>query len=93
MSTEQEQPVTDVEVDSSATTESASTEQTAAAPSEAPKQEQYVPYERFKELVEQKNEFSKRFEATDKELKEFRSRFENSATYPCDADDPCDLPG
>ena len=77
MSNELEQSVSDVTSESSPAPESTSSEP-AAAETAAPKveQEKYVPYDRFKELVEQKNEFSKKFEDTEKKLKEFQSRFE-----------------
>lgn len=78
MSNELEQSVSnDVSVESSPAPESTNSEP-AVAETAAPKveQEKYVPYDRFKELVDQKNEFSKKFEDTEKRLKEFQSRFE-----------------
>ncbi len=77
MSNELEQSVNDVTSESSSAPESTNSEPVAVETA-APKveQEKYVPYDRFKELVEQKNEFSKKFEDTEKRLKEFQSRFE-----------------
>lgn len=71
---ELEQSAPDVSAESSPATES--TEAPAVSQETAPKQEQYVPYERFKELVEQKNEFSKKFEELEKRHKDYQSRFE-----------------
>ena len=72
---ELEQSVTDVSAESSPAPESTEA-QASPAPVEAAKQEQYVPYDRFKELVEQKNEFSRKFDELEKRHKEYQSRFE-----------------
>lgn len=58
-------------------TESNTTSQEAsAAGSSDTASEKYVPYERFKELVEQKNQFSRQFEETQRALQELRSKVE-----------------
>lgn len=63
--------------------ESSSPSQEAAAPAqEAPKQEanpQFIPYERFKEINDTKNEFQRRFEEQEKKLQEFQSRLSESS--------------
>lgn len=75
-----EQSVSDVQSDASSvsadSSPSAGSESQAASPSAEPKQEQYVPYDRFKELVEQKNQFSKRFEDSEKAVRDLQARLE-----------------
>lgn len=45
----------------------------------AAKEPQYIPYERFKEINDAKNEFQKRLEEQDRRLKEFQTKFEESS--------------
>jgi hypothetical protein len=67
----------DVSAESSPATESKETGEASASQT---KEQQYVPYDRFKELVEQKNQFSKRFEDTDRALKELQAKLEANRT-------------
>jgi Zn-dependent M32 family carboxypeptidase len=86
MNEELELSGTDVSSDdsSSSSERSSSPQQGSESASEAasessPKQEQYVPYDRFKELVEQKNQFAKQFEDTQKALSELRERLDRDS--------------
>lgn len=78
---ELEQSVADVnQAESSAPqTETESSVSSAPVQEQAAKEPQYVPYERFKEINEAKNEFQKRLEAQERQLRDFQSRFEQSS--------------
>lgn len=69
-----EQIASDVSSEPSSEVQSEQSSQGSEQQAQAAPKEQSIPYERFQELVQQKNEFAKRLEAQEREFKEFREQ-------------------
>lgn len=89
MSNELESTASDVSAESSSETPS-SPEKTSEAPvtQEGKSTEKYVPYERFQEIIQQKNEFVKRLEEHEARYKALEERVSRPREEPKKAENP-----
>lgn len=86
MSEENNTQASDVSSESSSETQGSPAKETSSESSTetqaTPKKEQYVPYERFQEIIQQKNEFEKRLAEHDKRYKDLESRMSRPKETP-----------